>query len=171
MLGQRTRIPSASSSRTDLQSRVVVRCLNRKRGLQCVASTGQASSKFEPQVCVVLGTQWGDEGKGKLVDILAQQYDVIARAQVCRSPTRLVTASLHGLLASAPLSSFEHELNAYVALMELAAPEAIAKQKPRKSANMLDQLVLSFGPRAGWCECRPYDLRRQGYQVCLAPGS
>jgi adenylosuccinate synthase len=30
----------------------------------------------------VLGTQWGDEGKGKLVDILAQQYDVIARAQV-----------------------------------------------------------------------------------------
>lgn len=29
----------------------------------------------------MLGTQWGDEGKGKLVDILAQQYDVIARAQ------------------------------------------------------------------------------------------
>ena len=35
-----------------------------------------------PQVAVVLGSQWGDEGKGKLVDILAQQYDVIARAQV-----------------------------------------------------------------------------------------
>lgn len=32
----------------------------------------------------MLGTQWGDEGKGKLVDILAQQYDVIARAQVRR---------------------------------------------------------------------------------------
>jgi adenylosuccinate synthase len=31
---------------------------------------------------VVLGTQWGDEGKGKLVDILAQQYDIVARAQV-----------------------------------------------------------------------------------------
>jgi len=30
---------------------------------------------------VVLGTQWGDEGKGKLVDILAQQYDIVARAQ------------------------------------------------------------------------------------------
>jgi adenylosuccinate synthase len=36
---------------------------------------------FAPQVCVVLGTQWGDEGKGKLVDILARQYDVVARAQ------------------------------------------------------------------------------------------
>ncbi len=30
----------------------------------------------------MLGAQWGDEGKGKLVDILAQQYDVVARAQV-----------------------------------------------------------------------------------------
>ena len=31
------------------------------------------------RVCAVLGGQWGDEGKGKLVDILAQRYDVIAR--------------------------------------------------------------------------------------------
>lgn len=33
------------------------------------------------QVCAVLGSQWGDEGKGKLVDILAQRYDVVARCQ------------------------------------------------------------------------------------------
>jgi len=32
-------------------------------------------SKF----CVILGSQWGDEGKGKLVDILAKDYDVCAR--------------------------------------------------------------------------------------------
>ena len=30
---------------------------------------------------MVLGTQWGDEGKGKIVDILAKQYDIVARAQ------------------------------------------------------------------------------------------
>lgn len=35
----------------------------------------------DARVCVVLGTQWGDEGKGKLVDILAQKYDIVARAQ------------------------------------------------------------------------------------------
>lgn len=29
----------------------------------------------------MLGAQWGDEGKGKLVDALAQHYDVVARAQ------------------------------------------------------------------------------------------
>lgn len=32
-------------------------------------------------VCVVLGSQWGDEGKGKLVDILSREYDIIARCQ------------------------------------------------------------------------------------------
>jgi len=30
---------------------------------------------------VVLGTQWGDEGKGKIVDLLAPAFDVIARYQ------------------------------------------------------------------------------------------
>jgi adenylosuccinate synthase len=30
---------------------------------------------------VLLGLQWGDEGKGKIVDFLATQYDVIARFQ------------------------------------------------------------------------------------------
>ena len=33
-------------------------------------------------VTVVLGGQWGDEGKGKLVDILAQEADIVARCQV-----------------------------------------------------------------------------------------
>lgn len=30
---------------------------------------------------VLLGLQWGDEGKGKIVDFLASQYDIIARFQ------------------------------------------------------------------------------------------
>ena len=32
-------------------------------------------------VDVILGLQWGDEGKGKIVDFLAKKYDVIARFQ------------------------------------------------------------------------------------------
>lgn len=32
-------------------------------------------------VDVVLGLQWGDEGKGKIVDVLTPQYDVVARFQ------------------------------------------------------------------------------------------
>ena len=30
---------------------------------------------------VVVGTQWGDEGKGKITDYLAQQADVVVRSQ------------------------------------------------------------------------------------------
>jgi len=32
-------------------------------------------------VTLVLGAQWGDEGKGKIVDVLAEQSDVVARYQ------------------------------------------------------------------------------------------
>ena len=30
---------------------------------------------------VLLGLQWGDEGKGKIVDVLTSKYDIIARFQ------------------------------------------------------------------------------------------
>ena len=30
---------------------------------------------------VLLGLQWGDEGKGKIVDVLSAKYDVVARFQ------------------------------------------------------------------------------------------
>ena len=43
-----------------------------KTGQRCLSGK---ESKF----CVILGSQWGDEGKGKLVDILAKDYDVCAR--------------------------------------------------------------------------------------------
>ncbi|HAW07589.1 MAG TPA: adenylosuccinate synthase, partial [Bacteroidetes bacterium] len=32
-------------------------------------------------VTVILGTQWGDEGKGKIVDLLSDKYDIVARYQ------------------------------------------------------------------------------------------
>src|SRR5690606_826810 len=33
------------------------------------------------KVDVLLGLQWGDEGKGKIVDVLCPEYDLIARFQ------------------------------------------------------------------------------------------
>jgi len=32
-------------------------------------------------VNLLLGLQWGDEGKGKIVDVLTGDYDIIARFQ------------------------------------------------------------------------------------------
>jgi adenylosuccinate synthase len=33
------------------------------------------------KVVVVIGAQWGDEGKGKIVDLLAERFDIVARYQ------------------------------------------------------------------------------------------
>lgn len=34
------------------------------------------------KVTIVLGAQWGDEGKGKVVDMLAANADIVCRCQV-----------------------------------------------------------------------------------------
>jgi len=34
-----------------------------------------------PKINLLLGLQWGDEGKGKIVDVLTEQHDIIARFQ------------------------------------------------------------------------------------------
>ena len=41
------------------------------------------------QVTVVLGAQWGDEGKGKLVDLLTENMEVVAR---CDMMNRVILA-------------------------------------------------------------------------------
>ncbi|MCK5838539.1 MAG: adenylosuccinate synthetase, partial [Bacteroidales bacterium] len=33
------------------------------------------------KIDVLLGLQWGDEGKGKIVDVLTPNYNIIARFQ------------------------------------------------------------------------------------------
>ena len=32
-------------------------------------------------VLVVVGAQWGDEGKGKIIDLLTERADIVARYQ------------------------------------------------------------------------------------------
>lgn len=54
--------------------------VKRGRLQQEAAATGS-------RVTVVLGAQWGDEGKGKVVDLLATDADIISRCQVrARAP-------------------------------------------------------------------------------------
>lgn len=47
----------------------------RARGTTTAARNGN-------KVTVVLGAQWGDEGKGKVVDMLATDADLVCRCQV-----------------------------------------------------------------------------------------
>lgn len=43
------------------------------------SAASRCSSGLNSKFCVILGSQWGDEGKGKLVDILSKDYDICAR--------------------------------------------------------------------------------------------
>lgn len=109
----------------------------------------------------VLGSQWGDEGKGKLVDILAQQYDIVARCQV-RSPQRssalrprrsvplrLRERQLHieyPRIGSTPLRSLARALGGSPALR--ASHSASASVGPEKS-SVNPRGSVSFSCREG----------------------
>ncbi|KAK9823163.1 hypothetical protein WJX72_000768 [[Myrmecia] bisecta] len=69
------------SQRALAQRLALQRQHTRVQAVPLAAAAAVEQQKLDAQVCVVLGTQWGDEGKGKLVDILARQYDIVARAQ------------------------------------------------------------------------------------------
>lgn len=55
-----------------------------KRPRESVPPDSSLRGPQEPQnkVTVVLGAQWGDEGKGKVVDLLAMDADIVCRCQV-----------------------------------------------------------------------------------------
>lgn len=55
-----------------------------KRPRESVAQETSLRVPKEPlnKVTVVLGAQWGDEGKGKVVDLLAMDADIVCRCQV-----------------------------------------------------------------------------------------
>lgn len=63
--------PTAVNGHTVVQSHAEMhqRCLN----------------PYRSKVTVVLGAQWGDEGKGKVVDMLATEADIVCRCQVSHS--------------------------------------------------------------------------------------
>lgn len=62
------------------------------------------------KVDVLLGLQWGDEGKGKVVDVLTPRYDVVARFQ--GGPNAGHTLEFDGkkyVLRSIPSGVFQNE--------------------------------------------------------------
>jgi adenylosuccinate synthase len=63
------------------------------------------------KVDVLLGLQWGDEGKGKIVDVLASKYDIIARFQ--GGPNAGHTLEINGskhILHTIPSGIFREEV-------------------------------------------------------------
>lgn len=68
------------------------------------------------KVDVLLGLQWGDEGKGKIVDVLAKNYKVIARFQGGPNAGHsLVFGNEHFVLHTIPSGIFRSEVQNIVA--------------------------------------------------------
>ena len=44
-----------------------------------MSQTSAVSTKAQRPSAVILGAQWGDEGKGKIVDVLSEKFDIVAR--------------------------------------------------------------------------------------------
>ena len=99
------------------------------------------------KVDVLVGLQWGDEGKGKVVDVLTPNYDVVARFQ--GGPNAGHTLEFEGqkyVLRSIPSGIFQGNKvniigNGVVLDPALFKDEAVALEK--SGHNLKDRLIIS----------------------------
>ena len=99
------------------------------------------------KVDVLLGRQWGDEGKGKVVDVLTPKYDVVARFQ--GGPNAGHTLEFEGekyVLRSIPSGIFQGGKVNIIGNGVVMAPDlfmAEAKDLERSGHNLRDRLHIS----------------------------
>ena len=99
------------------------------------------------KVDVLLGLQWGDEGKGKVVDVLTPQYDVIARFQ--GGPNAGHTLEFEGekyVLRSIPSGIFQGGKVNIIGNGVVLAPDLFmqeVKELEKSGHNLKDRLNIS----------------------------
>ena len=99
------------------------------------------------QVDVILGLQWGDEGKGKIVDFLADKYDIIARFQ--GGPNAGHTLVINGkkhILHTVPSGIFREGKINYIGNGVVIDPVILLKEIEKLEAEGVDvisRLVIS----------------------------
>ena len=107
------------------------------------------------QVLGVLGCQWGEEGKGKLVDILAHHFDIVARCQVHFFPD-LLAVGWQGRNQTSPVTSQPLSLSKlrssfiFSSLLSSQPPsDSLIHCNSQKLAEVVDKMiVVDFGPRS-----------------------
>ncbi|KAJ8780218.1 hypothetical protein J1605_011821 [Eschrichtius robustus] len=78
------------------------------------------------RVTVVLGAQWGDEGKGKVVDLLATDADIISRCQGPPCDLPALVSLAHPPVAVSPPRSDLGALQVPVRALILKPPDVLA---------------------------------------------
>lgn len=103
---------------------------------------------MEGTVDILLGLQWGDEGKGKLVDVLAPKYDVIARFQ--GGPNAGHTLEFEGqkhVLHTIPSGIFHTHIKNLIGNGVVLDPKAFVKEilllEKVDPTNIRERIILS----------------------------
>lgn len=99
------------------------------------------------QVDVLLGLQWGDEGKGKIVDVLASKYQIVARFQGGPNAGHtLVIGGKKFVLHTIPSGIFREHLVNLIGNGVVLDPVTLEKeitQLTTAGVSVLDRLLLS----------------------------
>ena len=97
---------------------------------------------------VVLGTQWGDEGKGKIVDLLTQDAQVVVRYQGGHNAGH--TLKINGVktvLRLIPSGMLRPHVTCYIANGVVLSPQALLSEineLEQKGINVRDRLRISM---------------------------
>ena len=97
---------------------------------------------------VVLGTQWGDEGKGKIVDLLTQDAQVVVRYQGGHNAGHtLKIKGVKTVLRLIPSGMLRPHVTCYIANGVVLSPQALfseIKELEDKGINVKDRLRVSL---------------------------
>ncbi|MBI5273437.1 MAG: adenylosuccinate synthase [Chlamydiales bacterium] len=95
-------------------------------------------------VCVLVGLQWGDEGKGKIVDALADQYSHVIRGQGGHNAghTVIVNNKQHSFHLL-PSGILHPHMKCYIGAGVVINPEQLLKEIEGLGFNIKDRLFVS----------------------------
>ncbi|MFA6303913.1 MAG: adenylosuccinate synthase, partial [Legionella sp.] len=124
---------------------------------------------------VILGTQWGDEGKGKIVDLLTQDAQVVVRYQGGHNAGH--TLKINGVktvLRLIPSGMLRPHVTCFIANGVVLSPEALLseiKELEAKGINVRDRLRISLAcPLILPCHVA-LDKAREAHQGTAAIGT
>ena len=96
---------------------------------------------------VVLGTQWGDEGKGKIVDLLTEDAKYVVRYQGGHNAGHtLVIGDKKTVLHLIPSGILREDTKCVIGNGVVLSPSALIKeitQLEKENINVKDRLILS----------------------------
>ena len=124
---------------------------------------------------LLLGLQWGDEGKGKIVDVLTSKYDIIARFQ--GGPNAGHTLEFDGIkhvLRAIPSGIFHKTAVNIIGNGVVIDPVVFQKEiegLEKFNIDIKSKLIISSGQRCRWYNngTRSAPVRRLKYKWVKLP--